>query len=77
MTVTGTKDGQPATLYVATTGKPYPLRLVRSGTDTAKIGFKDFGVPVPTTTPSPDQSIDLDQLNKEIGSPSPTAGASL
>ncbi|MER5640549.1 hypothetical protein ABT095_26820 [Kitasatospora sp. NPDC002227] len=68
----GTKGADSGTVYVAVTGKPYPLRIEKSG---GKLDFKDFGTPVPTTTPSPDQSIDLDELNRETTSQSPSASA--
>ncbi|WP_158715077.1 hypothetical protein [Kitasatospora phosalacinea] len=61
----GTGTG-PGTLYVATTGSPVPLKLAKS---TGAVEFSDFGTPVPSATPGPEQSLDLDQLE----SPGPSA----
>ncbi|MFJ4679879.1 MULTISPECIES: hypothetical protein [unclassified Kitasatospora] len=55
------------TLYVATTGAPVPLELEQ---DTGKVEFSEFGTPVPSATPGPDQSLDLDQLESPAASPS-------
>jgi len=75
VTVTGTDQGEPGTLYVATQGRPYPLRIEKtSGSESGGIDFRDFGTPVPTTTPSPDQTVDLDQLKREVGSAPSTLG---
>ncbi|WP_441247261.1 hypothetical protein [Kitasatospora sp. McL0602] len=72
LAVNGTDNDEKGTLYVALRGRPYPLRLEKTGNSPGKLDFKDFGTPVPTTTPSPDQSVDLDQLQKEV-SATPTA----
>lgn len=57
------KDGKDtATLYVATEGKPYLLKVVsRSVKDPATITFSDFDTPVPAKTPK-GKIIDLDAL---------------
>jgi hypothetical protein len=62
-----TVDGQPAvgvvdrtqggTLFVATTGKPYPLEVVKRGADGGFVRFTDFNQPVTITIPS--KSINL------------------
>jgi hypothetical protein len=73
---TGT-GGEQGTIYIAATGKPYPLRLERGAGST--LDFKDFGAPVPATAPPASQSIDLDQLGKldqQGGTPSPTTSTS-
>ncbi|WP_354643517.1 hypothetical protein [Kitasatospora camelliae] len=61
----GTED--PGRLYVATEGRPYPLRLEKTGAELGRIDFTEFGVPVPTAVPSPEESVDLDQLRQGPG----------
>ncbi|MCU7822740.1 hypothetical protein [Kitasatospora sp. DSM 101779] len=62
--VTGTADGATSTLTVATRGRPYPLRMERTGgEETGRVELKEFGTPVPTQTPAPSDTIDLDRLN--------------
>lgn len=77
--VSGDGENGHGTLYVATHGKPYPLRLEQTGTDNGKIDFSAFGVPVPTATPAADQTIDYDELQRENGggaSPSTSSSGS-
>ena len=68
---TSTVNGQPVvavkdttqggTLYVATTGQPYPVELAKtSGSDSGKLTFDQWNAPVTITPPS--SSIDLSQL---------------
>jgi hypothetical protein len=69
---TTTVDGQPAielkevaklytgTLYVATTGTPYPIKLVKTGRETGKTVFSGWNDPV-TVTP-PKNAVDFSQL---------------
>ena len=68
---TSTVNGQPVvavkdttqggTLYVATTGQPYPVELAKtSGADSGKLSFDQWNAPVTITPPS--SSIDLSQL---------------
>ncbi|MFD8483288.1 hypothetical protein [Kitasatospora sp. NPDC059673] len=57
-------DSGTATLYVATDGSPVPLRLEQS---VGAVEFSEFGTPVPSATPGPDQSVDIDQLQPEAG----------
>ncbi|GAA4874862.1 hypothetical protein [Kitasatospora terrestris] len=69
VTVTGRNEGEPGTLYVATEGRPYPLRLEKAtGPEVGGIDFTDFGVPVPAAAPPPDRSVDLDELRRRTGS---------
>ncbi|MFF1921841.1 hypothetical protein ACFVW8_14855 [Streptomyces sp. NPDC058221] len=50
-------------LYVAATGKPYPLRLtVQGGGADATVDFSAFDKPVPTSTPPPDDTFDINAL---------------
>jgi hypothetical protein len=48
------------TLYVATTGKPYPIEISKSGKTGGKISFGAWNAPV--TLQAPKNSIDLSQL---------------
>lgn len=48
------------TLYVATTGTPYPIEITRAGTGGGRITFDDFNQPVTLTPPS--NAIPLSQL---------------
>jgi hypothetical protein len=48
------------TLYVATTGKPYPIEVVKSGSNGGQIAFDRFNQPVRLTPPS--NAIDISQL---------------
>ncbi len=68
---TSTVNGQPVvavkdttqggTLYVATTGQPYPVELAKtSGSDAGKLTFDQWNAPVTATPPS--NAIDLSQL---------------
>jgi hypothetical protein len=67
---TTTIDGQPAlsvsdashggALYVATTGKPYPIEISKAGKTGGKITFGRWNAPVTLTAPS--NAIDLSQL---------------
>jgi len=57
-----TKDG---TLYVATTGKPYPLQLSKGGSESGKITFSDWNRPVTITAPS--NAVDLSELKSLAG----------
>jgi len=48
------------TLYVATTGKPYPIEISKAGKTGGKISFSDWNAPV--TLEAPKDAIDLSQL---------------
>jgi hypothetical protein len=43
---------QGGTLFVATTGKPYPLEIVKRGTNGGRVTFDRFDVPVKLTPPA-------------------------
>ncbi|GGO85778.1 hypothetical protein [Wenjunlia tyrosinilytica] len=63
----GTKGSDKSTLYVATVGKPYVIKIV--GTDDgrpASMGFKDYDKPVPSRTPGAGEVLDAAKL-KELG----------
>ncbi|MDH6220558.1 hypothetical protein [Streptomyces pseudovenezuelae] len=56
------KDGKDRyTMYVATEGKPYLLRLDSTGTDAGSLVFSDYDKPVPVRKPT-GQVLDLDAL---------------
>jgi hypothetical protein len=57
-----TKDG---TLYVATTGKPYPLQIVKGGSESGKIAFSGWNRPV--TIAAPANAVDLSELKAAAG----------
>ncbi|WP_431043889.1 hypothetical protein ACQUSR_19650 [Streptomyces sp. P1-3] len=54
------KTGNPVTLYVATEGKPYPLKL-EQGDETAPTTaiFTDYEKPVPNTTPPEGETVNV------------------
>jgi hypothetical protein len=56
--VTSTKTGE--TVYVATTGKPYPLAVVKSGSGGGRIVFDRINQPVTLTPPA--NPLDLSKL---------------
>lgn len=58
LSVTDVSHG--GTLYVATTGKPYPIAITKSGKTGGKISFDRWNEPVTLTAPQ--NSIDLSQL---------------
>ncbi|WP_018351040.1 hypothetical protein [Longispora albida] len=63
-------DGQPAieliggdgSLFIATTGEPYPLLLRSSAAGGGELAFTEYNQPVTLTAPPADQVIDLNQL---------------
>jgi hypothetical protein len=58
-------SSKQGTLYVATTGKPYPILLSKSGSETGKITFDRWNQPVTITAPA--NAVDLAEL-KALGS---------
>jgi len=48
------------TLYIATTGKPYPIQITKSGTSGGKILFNRWNAPV--TLVAPKNAVDLSRL---------------
>ncbi|HEY5194481.1 MAG TPA: hypothetical protein VIJ39_11510 [Solirubrobacteraceae bacterium] len=61
--LTGTSKS--STLYVATTGKPYPLQITKGGSESGKIDFDNWNKPVTITAPS--NSVDLAELKALAG----------
>ncbi len=47
-------------LYVATTGKPYPIEVVKHGAEAGRVSFTDWDAPVTLTAPS--GAVNLGQL---------------
>ena len=72
---TSTVSGQPAiavtdttkggTLYVATTGKPYPVQLSKGGSESGTISFSGWNEPVAVEAPA--NSVDLSELKSLSG----------
>ena len=59
--VVGVKDtAQNETIYVATTGQPYPVAATKSGTDGGAIAFAAWDKPVTLTAPA--NAVDIEQL---------------
>jgi hypothetical protein len=56
------KDG---TLYVASTGKPYPLQIAKGGSESGTIVFSDWNRPATITAPS--NAVDLSELKSLAG----------
>jgi hypothetical protein len=61
--VTDTTKG--GALYVATTGKPYPLQISKGGAESGKITFDRWNQPVTITPPA--SSVDLSELKSLSG----------
>ncbi|MGW1215563.1 hypothetical protein ACWD5F_38620 [Streptomyces sp. NPDC002499] len=64
----GTRDGKKTVLYVTSAA---PHRLVEAtqkgdGTDMT-LTFGDYGEPVPSATPAPDDTVDIGKLQQELG----------
>ncbi|MER8184325.1 hypothetical protein [Kitasatospora sp. NPDC094015] len=73
VSVMTTQDGGPGTLYVSVEGRPYPVRLEKvAGEEAGRLDFKDFGAQVAATPPAPEQTLDLDELQRESGATGPT-----
>ncbi|WP_405387420.1 hypothetical protein OG596_05385 [Streptomyces sp. NBC_01102] len=59
----GDRKDDRLTVYVATEGKHYPVRItVRSETSDAAVALSRFDTPVPTATPSPQDTVDVNAL---------------
>ena len=55
-----TDPSHGGTLYVSTTGKPYPIEITKSGSSGGKISFDRWNAPVALAAPK--NAIDLAQL---------------
>lgn len=58
--VIAVESSKGGTLYVATTGKPYPVELSKSGSDGGKITFEKWGASVKLEAPK--GAVDLSQI---------------
>jgi hypothetical protein len=56
--ITDTTKG--GTLYVATSGKPYPLEITKGGSESGKVTFDRWNAPVPLAAPP--NAVDITQL---------------
>jgi hypothetical protein len=62
--VVGVTDGsKEGTLYVASSGTPYPLEIVKGGTDGGKVTFNRWNKPVTLTAPA--DWININQLKSQ------------
>ncbi|RII21079.1 hypothetical protein DSC45_01565 [Streptomyces sp. YIM 130001] len=65
--LTSTEHGRDKTLYVATEGKPYPLKATEQGDGTDRtITFTGYDEPVPTKTPAPADTVDIAKLRRHL-----------
>jgi hypothetical protein len=55
-----TDSGKSGTIYVATTGKPYPLQLAKGGSSGGAVNFSQYGQAVSLSAPA--SSIDISKL---------------
>ncbi len=60
-----TDTNKTGTLYVATTGKPYPIAITKGGSESGKIAFANWNQPVTITAPA--NSVDLSELKALAG----------
>lgn len=60
-----TKQG--GTLYVATTGKPYPIELVKTGAEGGHFNFAEWEEPVSISAPPKSHVLDIEKLEKQFG----------
>jgi hypothetical protein len=58
--ITVTDTTQDGSLFVATTGKPYPLQISKSGAGGGKITFDEWDQPVTITAPA--NAVDISEL---------------
>ncbi|MEU9098379.1 hypothetical protein [Streptomyces sp. NPDC048361] len=59
------KDGKTQSMFVATDGKPYILKVTTTGTAPETTLFTDYDKPVDPPQPPADQTVDLKQLASE------------
>jgi hypothetical protein len=55
-----TDSTKSSKLYVATTGKPYPIEIAKTGSGSQHVDFDNYNAPVSLTPPA--KSIDISQL---------------
>lgn len=65
--VSGVEDGRTTTLYVAAEGTPYLVRATEKGPGTdSTLTLSDYDKPVPSKTPSDEDSVDVSQLRGQV-----------
>ncbi|MDQ0987990.1 hypothetical protein [Streptomyces sp. V2I9] len=68
--VTRVEGGERVTVHVAAEGTPYPVRItVRNADERGTVTLSGFDRPVPTATPSPDETVDVTALLGRGGPP--------
>ena len=60
-----TDTNKTGTLYVATSGKPYPVAITKGGSENGKIAFSNWNQPV--TISAPANAVDLSELKALAG----------
>lgn len=60
-------DGEKSTLYVATEGKPYLVRMEQTeGSEPGEMNFSDFDKPLTVTAPPADEVIDMSVFTEKV-----------
>ncbi|MFB7916516.1 hypothetical protein [Streptomyces sp. NPDC056061] len=69
--LTRIRDDRTLTVYVAATGKPYPLKITveGGGAQHAVVALSAFNRPVPSATPPPDETYDINALLNRTPAP--------
>ncbi|MFE9422740.1 hypothetical protein ACFYNO_07245 [Kitasatospora sp. NPDC006697] len=68
MNVTQADGTAGGTIYLATQGQPYPLRLQQPGAKGGQVDFKDYNKPLNIQAPPADRVIDYAQVQKKVDS---------
>jgi hypothetical protein len=63
-----TGDSGPSTVYVATQGQPYALRIVSKGSDASTMDFSEFNAPFTVQAPPADEVLDYTMFQKKLTS---------
>ncbi|MCC9306978.1 hypothetical protein LN042_07630 [Kitasatospora sp. RB6PN24] len=66
LTVQVSDDSGPSTVYVATQGQPYLLRMENKGSDGGSVDFSDFNKPLNIQAPPADQVIDFSVFQQKV-----------
>ncbi|MHB1538313.1 MAG: LolA-like protein [Solirubrobacteraceae bacterium] len=64
-TIAVTDAAKHGTLYVATSGKPYPVAIEKEGAEGGRFNFSEWEKPVSVTAPT--NTINLEKLEKQAG----------
>lgn len=64
-TIAVTDTQKHGTLYVATTGKPYPVAIVKKGAEGGRFAFDEWEKPVSVSAPS--NAINIEKLEEHAG----------